>query len=245
MPVLNRVVIQSISSLCAALLLAVPAQADEWGDEAGWSGFAELGAVWTTGNTESESINAKSRVRFEEEIWRHTLQLEALRRSEDSESTATRYVGGFKSDWKFRPRAYLFGAFRYERDRFSGYDYQASTSVGYGHRVIASNRTRLDMEAGVGYRQNRLEDGQRDDHAILRGALYLERRIGDNAYFGQDLLIQSNDNTEVESVTSLTANIIDQLAMRLSLTARHNSEVPEGREKTDTITAVSLVYNFW
>ena len=244
MSVLNRAMVHSISSLCAVLMLAAPAQADGWGDDAGWSGFAEVGAVWTTGNTESESINAKSRVRYEEEVWRHTLQLEALRRSEDSESTASRYVGNFKSDWKFRPRAYLFGAVRYERDRFSGYDYQASTSAGYGHRVIETSRTRLDMEAGVGYRRNRLEDGERDNHAILRGALFLEHQLSDNARFGQDLLVQSNDNTEVESVTSVTANIIGQLAMRLSLTARHNTEVPEGREKTDTITAVSLVYNF-
>jgi len=245
MPRIKRSITHSISLLVVGLLWLAPAHADDWGEE-GWSGHAELGAVWTTGNTEAESINAKSRLRYEEEAWRHTLQLEALKRSEERDTTAERYVGNFKSDWKFRPREYLFGALRYEKDQFSGYDYQSSVSAGYGRRVIDTDRTRLDMEAGVGYRQSRLEGGERDDDAILRGALFFEHRLSETARLGQDLLIQSgNDNTEIESVTSLTAAINAKLAMRLSLTAKHNTEVPADREKTDTITAVSLVYNFW
>lgn len=242
----KRPIIHCISPIWAVLLLISGAtHAMEW-DGRGWSGFAELGAVVTTGNTDAESLNAKTRVRYEEETWRHTLQLEALKRSEDGTTAAERYLGSFKSDWKFRPRDYLFGALRYENDRFSGYDYQASATVGYGRRVIESSRTRLDMEAGVGMRQSRLEDGDRDDDLIVRGALFLEHDISENARLGQDLLVQSgSDNTEIESVTSVTAAINDKLALRLSLTAKHNTDVPEDREKTDTITAVSLVYNFW
>jgi len=196
--------------------------------------------------TEAETINARTRLRYEEESWRHTGQLEALRRSEEGTSTAERYVGNFKSDWKFRPREYLFAALRYEKDRFSGYEYQSSVAAGYGRRVIDTDRTRLELEAGAGYRQSRLESGERDDDAILRGALSFEHRLSETARLGQDLLIQSgNDNTEIESVTSLTAAINSKLAMRLSLTVKHNTDVPPEREKTDTITAVSLVYNFW
>lgn len=245
MPFMKQAITYSTSLLGAGLLVLAPAHAEDWGDE-GWSGFAELGAVWTSGNTEAETINARARLRYEEESWRHTGQLEALRRSEEGTSTAERYVGNFKSDWKFRPREYLFAALRYEKDRFSGYDYQSSVAAGYGRRVIDTDRTRLDMEAGVGYRQSKLETGERDDDAILRGALFFEHRLSETAKFGQDLLIQSgNDNTEIESVTSLTAAINSKLAMRLSLTAKHNTDVPPEREKTDTITAVSLVYNFW
>lgn len=246
MSVFKRLATHSISPLCAGLLLiAAPAQSEEWNGD-GWTGFAEVGAVLTTGNTETETINAKTRVRYEEVTWRHTLQLEALRRSEDGGTTAERYLGNFKSDWKFRPRAYLFGVARHERDRFSGYDYQSSISVGYGHRVVETDRTKLELEAGAGYRRSQLQDGERDEEAIVRGALSLEHRISETARFGQDVLVQSgSDNTEVESVTSVTAAINAKLAMRLTLTAKHNTDVPEDREHTDTITAVSLVYNFW
>jgi putative salt-induced outer membrane protein len=244
--VIKRLATHSISPLCAGLLLiAAPAQSEEWGDE-GWTGFAEVGAVLTTGNTDTETINAKTRVRHEKVTWRHTTQLEVLRRSEQGGTTAERYLGNFKSDWKFRPRAYLFGVARHERDRFSGYDYQSSVSAGYGHRVVDTDRTRLEMEAGAGYRQSRLEDGERDEEAIARGALALEHHITETARFGQDVLVQSGgDNSEVESVTSVSAAINAKLAMRLTLTAKHNTDVPDDREKTDTITAVSLVYNFW
>jgi putative salt-induced outer membrane protein len=245
-PIVKRFLTHSISVPCLGLFLVItPARSEDWGDE-GWSGFGELGAVMTTGNTRSQTVNAKTRVRYEEESWRHTLQLEALKRSEEDATTAERYLGNFKSDWKFSERSYLFGVLRYENDRFSGYDYKASAAVGYGRRLIDTDRTRLDAEAGVGYRQSRLEDGERDEDAIVRWALFFERRIGEGARFGQDLLIQAgDDNTEAESVTSLTAAINDRLAMRLSHTIKHNTEVVEDRRKTDTITAVSLVYNFW
>jgi putative salt-induced outer membrane protein len=243
--VVNHLRIHSISPLSLILLLGMtPVQAEP--NEQGWSGFGELGAVVTSGNTDAETINAKTRVRYEEEAWRHTLQLEALKRADEGTSSAERYLGSFKSDWKFRPRDYLFAALRYEKDRFSGYDYQGSATVGYGRRVIDEEGTRLDMEAGLGHRSSRLQDGTRDDDAIVRAALFLEHHLSTTAQLGQDLLIQSGqDNTEIESVTSLSATINDKMALRLSLNVKHNTDVPPDREKTDTITAVSLVYNFW
>ena len=54
----------------------------------------------------------------------------------------------------------------------------------------------------------------------------------------------SQDLTTTRSETALTANIVGALAMKLALVVRHNSEVIEGKEKTDTESTVTLVYRF-
>ena len=42
----------------------------------------------------------------------------------------------------------------------------------------------------------------------------------------------------------LSANVAESLALKLSLTATHQSDVRGDAEQLDTITAFTLVYNF-
>lgn len=53
-----------------------------------------------------------------------------------------------------------------------------------------------------------------------------------------------SDTTITRAVTALQADIVGNLAMKLSYTVEHTSQVPVGVEKTDTETAASLVYSF-
>ena len=236
--------------LCAycssALMLASPTLYAEWGENEGWSGDAEFGAVFSSGNTDSQNISARSRLRYEIPLWRHTLQLEAFTGSEDGATTQERYLGTFQTDRKLTARDYLFGALRTEKDRFSGYDYQRSLSAGYGRRVADTERLRLDLEAGAGARQARLEDGDSENETIFRGAGALDYRINSALRFTEDLLIQAgDDNTEAESISALRYRLNDRFTARFALTVKHNTDVPEDRDKTDTITSISLVYDLW
>ena len=53
-----------------------------------------------------------------------------------------------------------------------------------------------------------------------------------------------SSNTFTESVTDLRAQLIGSLALVVSYTVRHNSDVLLDSEKTDTRTALSLEYGF-
>ncbi|MCG5501424.1 DUF481 domain-containing protein [Ectothiorhodospira lacustris] len=240
---------KELSPYCISLLLpliSLPLQAGDWGNSTGWSGQAELGAILTSGNTDSDSLNARTRIRHERALWRHTLQLEGHLASEDGTTTKERYLGAFQSDHKVSDRDYLFGALRAERDRFSGYEYQRSLATGYGRRVVDSPQTRLHLEAGAGLRQDQPANGDQEDEIILRLVGALDHRISDNTRFTEDLLIQAGEeNTEIESVAALRMRINAKFSMRLSLTVKHNTDVPADRRNTDTTTSVNLVYDLW
>lgn len=211
----------------------------------GWSGEAEVGLVATSGNSDTESFSARFALHNEDHPWRHETRLEALRSSDEDETTAERYLFAHQTDYRFDERRYLFGTLRYEDDRFSGYQYRVSETFGYGRRVVDDPKFTLELEAGIGGRHSKPEEGERIDETILRGAANLGWQVSPTARLSENLFVESGDeNTFTESITALKLKINGNLATKISYTLRHNSDVPEGTEKTDTITAVTLVLDF-
>lgn len=214
-------------------------------EKTGFAGEAELGVVSTSGNTDSRSLNGKAKLRYLYEQWRHEGRLEALHTSDDGATSAERYLASGKSDYLISETDYLFATVRYEKDRFSGYDYQFSEALGYGRRLINEENLKLDLEAGPGARHSRLTGEKQHDEAMFRLAGKLAWDISETARFTQEALLETaKKNTYTESVTAISVRINASFALRLAFTAKHNSKVPAGTKKTDTLTAVSLVYDF-
>jgi len=211
----------------------------------GWKGNVELGIVTTTGNTETETINAKARAETEREKWRHTMYLESLNSSTQGTTTAERYVVNGQSDYKFGEHSYFFAMINYEDDAFSGYDYRVSEALGYGRRVIGKDTLTLDLEIGPGARQSKLDAGGRENEYTVRGAAKLAWKISDTSALTEDLSSDvGQDVTITKSVTALTAQVSGSLATKITYTIKNTSDVPVGIKKTDTETAVTLVYSF-
>lgn len=232
------------SPLLLSPLFASPVLAEEE-DDGKWSGSAEFGASITTGNTDSSTVNGKLKIGYENDPWKHLFRLEALQASEDGEDTADRILTEFESDYALTERDYLFGALRGTRDEFSAYDYQASAAAGYGRKLWISEKGYWDAEIGPGVRVSETDAGEENTTLIARLASGFEYRFSDFAKFSQDVTVLAGENnTEIESVTGLTSSLTETLAMKLSYTVQHNTEVPADTENTDTYTSVNIVYNF-
>jgi putative salt-induced outer membrane protein len=235
--------------LCAFLAAAVPAAApaaETPAEPAGWSGEAELGAVFTGGNTETENVNAKAAVAHDGARWRHAAKAEAVLASDDQGTTGERYLANVKSDLKLGEANYLFVTANWEKDRFSGYDYRVSEAVGYGRRLVAGPPVTVDVEVGPGARQSRQEDvGGVKTEYMARLAGKLEWGISETSTLTEDLSSEiGEDATVTRSVTALKTQVAGQLATKISFTVKHTSDVPPGVEETDYETAVTLVYGF-
>jgi len=240
---------QLLISMPVALLLSATAATNSVAEtvpkDGAWKGNVELGIVNTTGNTETETINAKAKAAFEQEKWRHTVTFESLTSSDQSVTTAERYVLNGQSDYKFGKHNYFFVMLGYENDRFSGYDYRTTEALGYGHRVVDEPTLTLGLEIGPGARQSKLETGGSEDEMTVRGAAKLAWKISDTSSFTEDLSTDVGEDTTItKSVTALTAQINGSLATKVTYTIKNTSDVPVGVKKTDTETAVTLVYSF-
>ena len=210
-----------------------------------WKGNAELGIVKTSGNTTTQSINASAGIVYERDKWRHTAKTEVLNTSSDKVTSAERYTVTGKSDYKFDAVSYVFATIVYESDRFAGIDSRTTEAVGYGRRVINREKVSLDLEAGPGARQTNFKDGDSTNEALGRLVAAFAWKVSDTATFTQDLSSDIGEDVTInKSVTALKAQVAGNLAMKASYTVRNVSKVPLGTKKTDSETALNLVYGF-
>lgn len=210
-----------------------------------WKGEAELGGIVTSGNTKTQSLSSKLSLVNEQEKWRNSFRSETLVSSDAVRTTAERYLLAGKSDYKFGDESYIFGLLSADRDRFSGYKYRLSLSSGYGRRLIQEENLGLDLEAGPGVRRSRLQDGPTDNELFLGTASNFFWNFSETSALTQTISTEfGTDITIARSITGLKTQIAGNLAMKVTITSKYTSIVPESRKKTDIETAITMVYGF-
>jgi len=226
--------------LCSAGFMAMPAAHAEF------SGNGELGLLLASGNSETETFNSALNLTWENGPWLNESTASFVYGRDDGETNSNRFVASNRTKYDFSERRYAFGALRYDRDRFSAYSYQGTISLGAGYRLIDNERHRLNLEAGPGFRvAERRVDNEKENEAILRGLADYAWTISDNAELTNRLLVEAGaDNTFAENALAVSVAINTRLALKAGVSVRHNTEVDAGRENTDTLTTVNLVYNF-
>jgi putative salt-induced outer membrane protein len=230
------------------LAAAAPALAD-------WTGKAEAGLVIASGNTETETMNAKLQLDNEFGAWKHGFGGSALYASDEEGKTADRWEVFGQSEYNFTPRTFWFGAARYDQDEFSGFEYQATVSTGLGRKFIDSAATTFSGTAGAGYKffETRdafdettgllIEEGRSDSETIFRGTLEFEHQFTPTTTLVDKFIVEAGaDNTYAQNDLALQVKINAVLALAVGYSVRHNTDPPAGFEETDTLTTVNLVY---
>lgn len=220
-----------------------------------WTGEANLAYIDNSGNTESTNIDFRSKATREGEQWRNLFKLEASNETAEQVDangdksevrTAEKYFASGKAEYKIGEKSYLFGLAEYTDDRFSGYDYEASLTFGYGRDLLRTDKHELSADAGVGYRESKLsETGDVEEEAVLRlGALYLWK-ISETATFDEDFSTEiGEDKTVTKSFTRLRLKINGSLNASIAYEIKHTDEVPEGVKNSDRKLLVGLNYTF-
>ena len=215
---------------------------------ASWSGNAELGFIQTSGNSDTQSFNGKFNLERQLEPVTTSLNLEVLTSEEDGDSSKERYIAEIEHDYSLGERSYVASVLAYEDDRFNGYQYQSSLSVGYGYHAWADEQGKLDLEVGPGYRRSALEERNEDGNKIEEEAiasLNLLVNISESAKFTEKFTIEGGDSKIVyKSDMGIQSTLIGQLAMKINYQVKHTTEVPEDKKNTDSLVGVTLVYSF-
>ena len=240
----KRVLLFGVSMALAAPG-AISAEEEKKDKESPWTATLGLGYVNTSGNTNTETLIFKADVAYEIEKWKHTATFDTLNTSTDDVTTADRLRFGAQSNYKFRPRDYFYGNFSYEDDAFSGFEYQAKLSIGYGRKIIKTEKHELDGEIGPGYRKFKPDNQPSEDEALVRLAGKYKWTISKYSSFTQDLIGDFGElQDEWKSVTALRTTIYEDLALRLQYEVRYLDVVPVGNDNYDRTTTVSLDYTF-
>lgn len=232
----------SVLSTAVALalgLLPPPAAAE-------WKGKGEVGAVMARGNSDADTLNVKLDMAREVDGWKHGFGVLALRASADGAKSAERYGAYWQSDRRFGDRNYWFGGLRYEDDRFSGFDYQASATTGVGRKFIDTDATKFSGQVGLGYKRLKAAlTGRSESEAIAAGELKFEHALTETTKIVDKFVVETGStNTFVANDLALQVKMSDRFSLAAGLGLRYNSDPPGGLKSTDTLTTLNLVYGF-
>ncbi|MFT5084303.1 MAG: putative salt-induced outer membrane protein [Lentisphaeria bacterium] len=223
----------------------------------------ELGLIQTTGNTATSSYKGKFDVRQNLLQWNTHFILEGLYKQDEledeygdkvSQTTAEKYFASMKGDYKLeKEHTSLFIYGEYEKNRFSGFDSQYAVALGYSTRVFTTDQSYLAYSVGPGLSveeslATESEPSETTENVVVYGSAEYVYTISEHSKFSQTVsanyATDSDENTKTKAVTAVTASINSSLALKASFTIDYNSLSPEGSEKTDTTTAVTVVYSF-
>lgn len=174
--------------------------------------------------------------------------------------SAERWDASWQSNYDFTPRIYTFGGLRYERDMFSGFQYQESLTGGLGYKIFDTSATKLDVQVGAGYKRLRPEDliKDPDSGAVTQriplstesgaigtvGVNYSQALTGTTTLTDKLLVESGSSDTLITNALALAVKVSTKLALSVGYTTIDNTKPPAGLKRIDTLETVNLVYAF-
>lgn len=239
-----------------ALCRVSQAQPASQANDSVWGGTGELGYADTSGNSNSQNVNAKLQLKQENEYWRNQLYLSALRNSNNHDTSANRYEGGLSVGYKLDARSYVVNTLRYDHDQFATNLWQASYAIGYGYVALKNRRNELSFEIGPGFQRyeqiRTTNDNGRartmyppKNQAILRALINYSYRFSNNAALEETFLTESGAKQYYQNDLALNIALTKKFGLKVNYEVRYNSNVSSNQTRhMDRQLTTNLAYNF-
>lgn len=252
-------------SMCVCAGVMSPVQAADAKEQKTWDVTSEVGAIITSGNTETTTLKAGFKAKHHLENWHNEYKLNGIYKEDEIESdgskidkrTNEKYSLSLQGNYQLGTEgSHLFALGSYVSDYFGAYRNEALVSVGYGLTLLDSDNMKLSFEIGPGMKwfefgrgtedeKGNLIEGQSDSEFVGVAKANYDWQISDNAKFTQLFAVETGStNTKSISESALLTKINGSLQMKVAYNIIHNSDVDTSKENTDTETSLTLVYSF-
>lgn len=252
-------------SMCVCAAIVTSAQAADTKEQKTWDVTSEVGAIITSGNTETTTLKGGLKAKHHLENWHNEYKVNGIYKEDEIESdgrkidkrTNEKYGLSLQGNYKLGTEgSHLFVLGSYVSDYFGAYRNEALASVGYGLTLLDSDDMNLSFEIGPGMKwfeygkdttddEGNLIEGQSESEFVGVAKANYDWQISDNAKFTQLFAVETGStNTKSISESALLTKINGSLQMKVAYNIIHNSDVDDSKENTDTETSLTLVYSF-
>ena len=216
----------------------------------GWEGNANIGFSYTSGNSRTSTLTSgirASKAGANDKLTVYVRSLWNSNRNASQRTTQNAVWGGFRYDRDFSAKMFSFGSWDFERDRPKKLNFRSVIGGGLGHHSIKSDRTELDLLAGLAW--NRAwQIGSFTDTPESLGATVLKHRLNERLKvqqtftFYQDLTHVSKFRIIFDS--SLSADITKRVGWYITIGDRFNNFPIGTSQKNDFLLTTGIKWNF-
>ena len=220
-----------------------------------WTGTnASAGGTNNTGNSGGRNFNSGLFLSYsptptKDYGWQFTLN-NTYQYSQTNEkgATANKFVLNQQNNYMFNEYNGIFAKVIYTNDKFDTFKYQSQENVGYTRLLYRNNDNtiKLVLNAGPGFLQTRsaATNEFKNVPSWLTLFTYSWNITPDTTFkqTAQNTLASTNTNTLL--VSAITTTLYKQLALQTSFQWSYDSKVAADKYSVNTLTKLSLVYNF-
>ena len=216
-----------------------------------WNNKLELSYIQTSGNVENSTFAGKYVGKGEIHANRLFFHADMMYQSRDGEESANKSNLKARYERKFAERLFLLFESRYQRDKFSGYEYRISSGPGIGFDIYDRKRFSLKTYGSTIYHYDRYSKGDifADNYLAMQFNLDAESQLQDNLKvqnaFNYVVSTQEAEKYQITNESALGVKVNSLLSVGLSYKMEYNNKPPsQNLEKVNTTFLSSLVFDF-
>ena len=215
-----------------------------------WTGSAGFGLSLNRGNTDTTNINLSFealRDPKQKDIWK--LQALYIRGDTSGDATADRLFAQARYERTLNKRVFAFGQLPYLRDRFKSIDYLIAPSGGIGYKLLATDRTTLTADGGLGVKWEKNPGFDVKTSAVVTSGDTFEFKLSPTATITQGFqaLWKADDWGDALYTFSagVAAGLTSRSQLKFTLLDAYATRPPtETVKKNDVAVLAAVVYKF-
>ena len=215
--------------------------------------YIEAGANISQGNTRQEDFYVKNNLDYKfAQSWTEILRTRLENKKTNNLRVKERYDVNNQLRFNFSEKNYRFGELEYIDDRYGGYDYRVSETVGLGRNLISKKDINnndimtLSIQIGAGLRQSKLTTDEKENSPLARASGDFSWKIKDGLNFQERLDFSVDESVAItKSDASLKLAVSKSLYLQLGLFIENRSNTASSNiKKTDSTVMTMIGYSY-
>ena len=122
----------------------------------------------------------------------------------------------FKQRYEFKPKHYTFGLVRYDYNEFRPINHRRQVNVGWGYKIIRSEKIKMSNEFAVGYLNSKMDTSSNSVNEVLfRNSLWFFYKIAPKLNFTNKFLYEASNVPLIRNETAFNYLLTDKIRISL------------------------------
>lgn len=212
-----------------------------------WTGSVVANGLLTRGNSNTEALGVSAEAVYRRDTLenndRFTLKgaynfgREENKATGDKSTTVDNFFAAAKYDRFLTDQLYAFGLVRYDHDRIADLNFRLSPGAGVGYQFFEGPTFNLSAEAGASFVYEDYASGGQDQHAALRLAYHVDKKLNDTLALFHNLeylpAFENPGDYNLNADAGIRATLTKSFFTEFKLVYQRDSTPAPGAQKND------------
>ena len=213
------------------------------------SGSVQFGYNYEQDNNVNRSLDGRLIVDYEElEKYKIHNDLYFEFEDEDGKTKTSKQRWQLQGDYHLAPEDFVYSRSDMQRSRFASYKREDVYAIGYGRKILHSDKHTLNGEIGPGYKIAQPNEGKDEitiNEAIIRAYYFYSFVFSDALQFSAEGTVQyGRKSSTYNSLLKAQNRIYQELYLVFDLDYTYTTTVPEDTNNREVTSGLKLLYAF-